>query len=182
MTHGGGKTRRSPSYPSPMPTTPVNATRGRLCLASAAILWSTSGAFTKLLTKDTGLGLEVPQLQPLTIAFFRALVVAMVFAPFVRHRQLTCRPMMLFTMLAFAVMNASFVWALALGTAANAIVLQYTAPTWMFLASVFFLHEKADRLSLITVGFSLAGIAVIVGGPLAMGETWEIGRAAWRER
>ena len=156
---------------TPSPSAP-SAGHGRLCLLLAAVLWSTSGAFTKLLTLDTGLGLDVPRIHPLMIAFCRVLVVAGVFAPAIRRRQLTFRPLMLFTMLSFAVMNASFVSALALGTAANAIVLQYTAPTWMFLAGVCFLGEKVDALNVITVAFSLSGIAVIVLGPVAAGQTW----------
>jgi drug/metabolite transporter (DMT)-like permease len=141
----------------------------------AAGLWSTSGAFTKLLTLPTGLGLEEPELSPLMIALCRVIVVAGVFAPTIRRRQITFRPMMLFMMLSFAIMNASFVSAMALGTAANAIVLQYTAPTWLFLFCVCFMHEKADPLSEVTVVLSLSGITVIVLGPLAVGQSWNTG-------
>src|SRR5437764_4239290 len=66
--------------------------------------------------------------------------------------------------IAFAVMNALFVTAMALGTAANAIVLQYTAPMWMFLASVFLLREPADRRNVVALLMALAGILVIVLG------------------
>jgi drug/metabolite transporter (DMT)-like permease len=158
------------------PSPSVN--HGRLCLITAAVLWSTSGAFTKLLTRDTGLGLEVPSIHPLMIAFCRVLVVACVFAPTLRRGQITFRPMMLCTMLAFAIMNASFVSAMALGTAANAIVLQYTAPTWLFLAGICFLGEKIDAVNVVTVVLSLSGIAVIVLGPFAAGESWVSGDLA----
>jgi drug/metabolite transporter (DMT)-like permease len=54
--------------------------------------------------------------------------------------------------------------ALTLGTAANAIWLQYTAPMWMYLASVWWLGEPADRRSSGALAFGLCGVAVIVWG------------------
>ena len=38
-----------------------NVVRGRLCIALAAILWSTSGAFTKVLREQTAFHLNVPR-------------------------------------------------------------------------------------------------------------------------
>jgi drug/metabolite transporter (DMT)-like permease len=64
----------------------------------------------------------------------------------------------------FAVMNLTFVIAMAAGTAANAIFLQYTAPMWMFLACVCWLGEPYDRRSLASLGIGLVGIVVIVVG------------------
>ena len=55
--------------------------------------------------------------------------------PALRPRDFSFRPVMVGMVACFAVMNALFVSALAGGTAANAIVLQYTAPMWMYLAS-----------------------------------------------
>ncbi len=71
---------------------------------------------------------------------------------------------MLLMIVAFAMMNLTFIGAIALGTAANAIFLQYTAPMWMFLASVWLLGEKPDSRSLVTLLIGLSGIAVIIGG------------------
>src|SRR5207248_7302669 len=61
-------------------------------------------------------------------------------------------------------MNASYVSALALGTAANAILLQYTAPMWMYLASVWWLGEPADRRSFAALVVGAAGIGIIIAG------------------
>ena len=66
--------------------------------------------------------------------------------------------------ISFAVMNALFVSAMALGKAANAILLQYTAPMWMYLASVWCLGEPADRRSSVTLAIGLAGIGLIIYG------------------
>jgi drug/metabolite transporter (DMT)-like permease len=64
----------------------------------------------------------------------------------------------------FAAMNVCYVTSITLTTAANAIFLQYTAPGWMFLASVLVLGEPVDRRALIGLIIGLAGIAVIVVG------------------
>jgi drug/metabolite transporter (DMT)-like permease len=138
--------------------------RGRLCIAAAAVLWSLSGAFTKLLTRPTVLGLDTPELPPLLIAFGRVFFAGLVLVPALRPRDFSFRPLMLAMVLCFAVMNALFVSAMAMGTAANAILLQYTAPMWMYLASVWLLGEPADRRSSVTLAIGLAGIAVIVWG------------------
>jgi DME family drug/metabolite transporter len=147
--------------------------QGRLCIVLAAVLWSTSGAFGKWLTQPTALGVHEPPLDPLLyagyawpvqIAFYRVLFAGLVLLPTVRRIDLGFRPLMLAMAACFALMNATFVSALALGTAANAILLQYTAPMWMFLASVFWLGEPADRRGFVTLCVGLLGIGVIIAG------------------
>jgi len=139
--------------------------RARLCVLLAALLWSTSGAFTKILREDTVFHLNQPTMEALPIAFYRALSAAAIVWPFLRRRDLSFRPMMVFTALTFAVMSALFVTALASGTAANAIYLQYTAPMWMYLACVLWLKEPADRVGFVAVLIGLVGVAsIVVGG------------------
>ncbi len=70
----------------------------------------------------------------------------------------------------FAVMDLTFIAAMALGTAANAIILQYTAPTWMYLLSVWLLGETANRRNLAAVAIGLVGVLVIVAGGWNRGE------------
>src|SRR5205807_2150316 len=81
-----------------------------------------------------------------------------------RRGDLSFRPAMALMAGCFATMNALFVSALTLGTAANAILLQYTAPIWMYLASVWWLGEPADRRSSAALVWGLLGVAVIVWG------------------
>lgn len=138
--------------------------QGRLCILLAATLWSLSGAFVKLLTRQTPLGLNVPLLSPLQIACFRVLFAGLVLLPSLRRRDLSFRPMMVVMALSFAAMNALYVSAMAGGTAANAVLLQYTAPMWMYLASVGWLGEPADRRSSVALMVGLLGIAVIIWG------------------
>ena len=138
--------------------------QARLCILCAALFWSTSGAFTKILRENTAFGLNEPAVGPLSIAFWRAFFAAAVLLPLVRRRDLSFRPALWLTGLAFAVMNALFVSAMALGSAANAILLQYTAPMWMYLICVWLLREPADRRGAVALVIGLAGIAVIVWG------------------
>jgi drug/metabolite transporter (DMT)-like permease len=137
---------------------------GRIYVVLAAVLWSTSGAFTKVLREDTGLGLNIPAVGPLQLAFYRVFFAALVLLPLVRRRDVSWRPAMLPTALSFAVMNGLFVSALALGTAANAILLQYTAPMWMYLASIWWLGEPADRRGAVALAIGLVGMGIIVAG------------------
>jgi drug/metabolite transporter, DME family len=147
--------------------------QGRLCIVVAAILWSTGGAFTKVLTQDTFAGVNEPRLDtfridaldiPVQIACYRALFAGLVLMPTLRRRDLSFRPVMIWMALSFAIMNALFVTAMALGTSANAILLQYSAPLWMYLGAVFLLREPSDRRSTITLAIGLCGIAIIVLG------------------
>jgi DME family drug/metabolite transporter len=143
---------------------PSSLTKGRLLILLAAVLWSTSGAFTKALTQETRFDLNHPTLSPLLIAFFRVLSAGLFLLPTIRRRDLSFRPLMLVMALTFACMNALFVTAMARGTAANAILLQYSAPLWMFAASVFWLGEKTDVRSLLAICLGTLGIAIIVIG------------------
>lgn len=140
-------------------------TRARLCVVLAALLWSTSGAFTKILCEDTGLGFNEPAIDPLAIAFWRVAFAAAVFAPTVPRREITFRPGMWLTGLAFALMNALFVTATAMGSSANAILLQYTAPIWLYAICVGVLGEPTQRNGTATLLLGMAGIGVLfIGG------------------
>jgi drug/metabolite transporter (DMT)-like permease len=139
-----------------------SAAHGRLLIVLAALLWSLSGAFAKILTQKTGLNLGTPPVHGLQMAFYRALFAGLVLLPAVRPRDLSFRRFMLVMVTCFAVMNALFVLAMVWGSAANAIWLQYTGPMWMYLASVWWLGEPPDRRSSVALVISLIGIAVIV--------------------
>jgi drug/metabolite transporter (DMT)-like permease len=165
----------------------VSPNQGRLCVILAAVLWSTSGAFTNLLREDTPLGHQIaaglngvlrliglaspaaadlhdPQIDPLLIAFGRVLFGGCILLPLMRRRDIVFRPVMFVTAIIFAAMNALFTSALAYGTSANAILLQYTAPMWMWLFCVFVLREPADWRGAVALVIGLTGIGVIIAG------------------
>ncbi len=144
--------------------TAPSAVRGRLLILAAAVLWSTSGAFTNFLREDTALQLNQPKLQPLVIALGRAFFAGLVLVPLLRPGDLSFRRATLWTALVFTAMNAAFISALALGKSASAILLQYTAPLWIFLAGACGWGERADRRGLAALAAGLAGIGVILAG------------------
>ncbi len=149
------------------------AATGRLCILFAAILWSLSGAFTKALLKPTVFGVDEPAIEPLLvvglkvpiqIAFYRAFFAGLVLVPMLRRGDIRFKPMMLAMLVCFALMNATFISTQALGTAANAILLQNSAPLWMFLVSVYWLGEKPERRGVISLFAGMLGIGVIIAG------------------
>jgi drug/metabolite transporter (DMT)-like permease len=119
---------------------------------------------TKLLTRPNVLGLNEPELPGLLIAFCRVFFAGLAFLPTLRPRDISFRPTMLLMVASFATMNALYVSAMAEGSAANAVLLQYTAPMWMYLASIWLLGECADRRSSVALVAGLLGIAVILWG------------------
>ncbi len=148
------------SSPAPLPS----LTQGRWLVALAAVLWSLSGGFSKVLTRNTPFGLNSPEIDGLVMAFYRAFFAGLVLVPALGRRDLSFRPLMVGMMVCFAAMNALFVTALKLGTAANAILLQYTAPMWMYLVAVLALGEPADRRSSVSLAVGMVGIAIIILG------------------
>jgi drug/metabolite transporter (DMT)-like permease len=163
---GGVKESSEPAF---------GATHGRLCVVLAAVLWSTSGGFTKLLTKPTALHLNEPELSGLQLAFARVLFAGLALTPLLRRSDIAFRPAMLATAATFAAMNALFVSAMAGGKAANAILLQYTAPMWMYLVSVWWLRESADRRGAVSLVIGMAGIGIIIaGGSFGKGEEGDL--------
>ena len=124
--------------------------RGRLLILAAAFLWSLAGVFIKFL-----------DLHPLTIVFYRSLFASLVFLPFVRPSQLRISPAILVSVLSYTAAISAFVAANKLTTAANAIVLQYTAPVFVFLFARLVLGEKVSRLNGLALGVAMLGVAII---------------------
>jgi drug/metabolite transporter (DMT)-like permease len=151
-----------------------SAASGRLCIALAAVLWSLSGFLTRLLQKPTFLDVHEPALSPLQIAFYRALFAGLFLLPMLRPRDIRFRPLMPVMVATFAVMNAMFISAMALGAAANAILLQNTAPFFVFVASVFWLVEPADRRSLYALIIGVAGMTIIFAGSGKLGAQLDV--------
>jgi drug/metabolite transporter, DME family len=167
------------SVPVESPSSDPTPGQARLCVVAAAVLWSLSGAFAKTLTEPTPFGTNLPPIEPwhflgvdypVPIACYRCLFAALSLTPLLKRRDVRFRPAMLLMGLSFAAMNLMFITANALGTAANATFLQYSAPFWMYLASVFWLGEPADRRGTISLFAGLVGMAVIVIG------SWQDGK------
>jgi len=92
----------------------------------------------------------------------------------VRRRDVRFRPLVPVMVGLFAVMNALFISAIALGTSANAILLQNTAPFFVYLVTVFVLGEPPDRRSLRALLIGMVGMVVIVGGGGEFGGRFDV--------
>ena len=127
--------------------------QGRLYILLAGTLWSLAGVFIKSL-----------ELHPLTIVFYRSLFASLFFLPFVRAKSWRPGVPLLVSVASYSAAISSFVWANKLTTAANAIVLQYTAPIFVFLFVRLFFREPISRSNLMTLAFGMVGVGVIFAG------------------
>src|SRR5262249_20758208 len=153
----------NPSAPSPLV--------GRLLIVTAALLWSLSGAFSNVLSEPTRLGLHQPKLDSIQIAAARVLFAGLFMLPMVRPRHGPFRWATLLTALTLAPLSAPYVTALTGCKSANAVLLQYTAPLWLFLVGVLFLGDKADRRGVVSLIAGVAGIGVILVGGWTSGQS-----------
>ena len=124
--------------------------RGRLLILSAALLWSLAGVFIKFL-----------DLHPLSIVFYRSLFASLVFVPFVQRSQIQVSPAIVVSVLSYTAAISAFVAANKLTTAANAIVLQYTAPVFVFLFTRLVWGEKIPRLNGGALVVAMIGVTII---------------------
>lgn len=142
----------------------------RATLVLAAVLWSLGSFFTRILTLPLGLGLDQPTLTPLQLAFFRNLFAGVALIPLLRPRDLRFDSRMFGMVVSFGLMSGLYMSALSLGQAANAILLQNSAPFWVYLIGVGLLGTPPDRRSWRAILVGTAGTVLIVAGNTASGE------------
>ena len=136
----------------------------RLTLILAAVLWSAGSFFTRVLTAPTALNLHDPTLTPIQVAFWRGLFAGLILIPLVRRKSFRFRPSMIGMVLCFSVMCGLYLSALGYGNAANAILLQNTAPVWVFLIGVYVLGHRAESGAGQATALAMVGALVIVLG------------------
>lgn len=129
-------------------------------MVGSAVLWSFSGVLIKLLPWN-----------PVVISGSRSLLAAGVIFFYIRHEGLHIR-VNRYSMLSCITMCGllfSFVIANKLTTAANAIVLQYSAPAFILIFSAVFLKQRFHRADVIAVTGTMCGIAMFFLGRLSFG-------------
>jgi DME family drug/metabolite transporter len=136
----------------------------RLLIVAAAVLWSLSALFVRLLQEPLGLGLDTPRIDPLVIAAYRSLFAGLMLLPFVPMADMRIRLPTAGAALCFGAMSGLYLMALGHGAAANAILLKYTAPLWVALATVALTGERLKLRNLAGVLVGVFGTAVIVVG------------------
>lgn len=157
MSHGRAAQGGSP----PRTSAPL----ARALVVTAAVLWSGGGVGVKLLP-----GCEAP-----TIAGFRAVFAALVMglALFSTRSargvvESLRRPRIWGAAVSYAVMVVCFVIAAKLTTAANAILLQYTAPIYVAIASPVLLRERVGPRDLVAIAATLVGMVLFFFGELSL--------------
>ena len=122
-----------------------------LLMLLCATLWSTGGIFIKLIPWS-----------PFVIAGWRSLIASGIVLFYFKAWKIKFRfnrravlngLFMCLTFLGFVVANK-------LTTAANAIVLQFTAPVFLMVFSTVLFHEKFRRADIVAVIFTMVGIAL----------------------
>lgn len=130
-------------------------------LVLCAILWSSGGLLIKLLP-----------LQPLAIAGFRSAIAAGVMFLWVRRKgplQPTWTTAQYGSIISYMFTVVLFVWATKQTTAANAILLQYTAPVWVALFSAAITKERLEKLDIAVVACVMLGMVVFFMDALSPG-------------
>jgi len=128
---------------------------GQLLLA--ALLWSLAGVLIK--------GIAWP---PLAIAGGRGFIAALFLLATCRGLKFTWSPVQLGAAAAYASCTVTFVIANKLTTAANAILLQYTAPIWVALLGAWLLREKPTRADWLATVAALGGMALFFANELRL--------------
>jgi drug/metabolite transporter (DMT)-like permease len=132
------------------------ALRGRLLVALAAILWSSSGLFAKA----TIFEVWPVEDRGILLAFWRAAFAGVLLLPAVRRPQWDIKLVPL--CVAFIAMNVTYLSAMTLTSAANAIWLQSTAPWWVFLVGVLVLGEPFPKNQRVPLIVGALGLAIIL--------------------
>jgi drug/metabolite transporter (DMT)-like permease len=120
-----------------------------LFLIIASVLWSLGGLLIKLINWNA-----------LAIAGMRSAVAALILLVYVRRPHFHWSFDQIGGAVAYALTVTLFVIANKLTTAANAILLQYSAPIYVALFGAWFLGEKTNRLDWITIIFVIGGMTL----------------------
>jgi len=134
-------------------------TKGTIYVLIAMVLFSTGGFFIKLINANA-----------YTITFGRAFIAGIVFLPLIQWKRLRISRNYVGLVIGYCYLCIMFVLTTKITTAANAIILQCTAPLWLYLYYVI-RGKKITGRELIPRLFILVGIIVIFSAS-AGGNPW----------
>ena len=132
-----------------------------LFLVMAALLWSSGGFLIKSI-----------HWNPLAIAGMRSGIAALLMLAVKRNLKFTWSFSQLGGALAYAGTVILFVVANKYTTAANAILLQYTAPVYVALLGGWFLGEPSNRWDWLTIGAVIGGMSLFFIDKLTLAGFW----------
>jgi drug/metabolite transporter (DMT)-like permease len=143
---------------SPSPLSPGKQGGAIAAVAACALLWSTGGLFVKIVAWN-----------PFALAGVRSLIGGIVILLYLRRPKLTWSFAQIAGAVCYATCMLCFVSANKLTTAANAILLQYTAPLYAAVFGWIFLKEKASGLDWVTIAVVIGGMALFFMDRLTLG-------------
>jgi drug/metabolite transporter (DMT)-like permease len=127
-------------------------------LVVTAALWSLGGILIKFVS-----------LNPIAIAGMRSLIAAIIILFFIKKPDFRFTPIKVASAFVYAATVMTFVIATKLTTAANAIVLQYTAPIYVAFFGAVFLKEKVRWYDILTILFVFGGMVLFFFDKLSTG-------------
>jgi drug/metabolite transporter (DMT)-like permease len=126
-------------------------------LTLAALCWSLGGVLIKNVAWP-----------PLAVAGGRGLIAALFLVATNRGLRFHFSRDQVLGAIGYAACTITFCVATKLTTAANAILLQYTAPVWIALFGSWFLGERATRSDWLTIGVVLGGMGLFFADSLEL--------------
>jgi drug/metabolite transporter (DMT)-like permease len=135
-----------------------NRTRAIIFLVIAGVLWSTGGVLIKYIDWN-----------PFAIAGMRSGISAIVMMMYLRQK-IVFKPYKIVGGFFYCAMMVLFVVATKMTTAANAILLQYTAPIWVAIFAGWILKEKISKIDWIAIFGVFGGMALFFMDKLGAGQ------------
>jgi drug/metabolite transporter (DMT)-like permease len=130
-------------------------------MIGAALLWSLGGVLIKWISWN-----------PLAISGMRSAIAAMVMLAYRRRFRFNWSFAQIGGAIAYAATVTLFVLANKMTSAANAILLQYTAPIYVAALSAWFLGERVNGLDWLTILASIGGMGLFFLDNLTTGGQW----------
>ena len=134
--------------------------KAMLLMVVTAAMWSIGGIFIKLVSWN-----------PLMIAGMRSMISAMVLGGYMVYKRIPfkfCKASM-GAAIGLSCSAMLFVMANKLTAAANAVVLQYSAPGFILIITAFLLHKRLEKREIIAVALTMCGIVLFFFDQLSPG-------------
>ncbi len=130
-----------------------NKNTGIVLVVAAAVLWSTAGAFVKLI-----------DMEALTLSATRSVFAALVLLPFLRPRKVGWNRYLPVLFVLYALTCGSFLMGLRYTNATNAVALHFTSPLWIYAWSLV-RGRKIRRQELLPMLCIVCGIIICIIEP-----------------
>ena len=130
-------------------------------LVIAALFWSLGGVLIKML-----------DLHPIAIAGARSTITMLIFLGLIKKPKMEWNAYMVVGVLTYTAMVFLFVASTKLTTAANAILLQYTAPIYVAIFGYWLLNEGVDWLDWVSMAVIFTGLGLFFMDELSFSGFW----------